>query len=184
MSNEHPISFVESLLSDHRITGEVQMSTYRYHPRALWDDRTIYSIPVGQLRFRYETLASGLGEDEDIAFHSLVMTPNGKKHFPLVDFNIPERERVEETAAFLVTEYRAPSAVLVHSGRSYHLYLGLLIPESEWVKFMGRILLLNGRNEPFPVDSRWVGHRLMEGYAALRWSARVSPCTPSIVREW
>ena len=40
----------------------------------------------------------------------------------------------------------------------------------EWIKFMGSLLLLNIPGKIKIVDSRWVGHRLLGGYASLRWS--------------
>jgi hypothetical protein len=49
---------------------------------------------------------------------------------------------------------------------------------------MGRLLLLNLPEKPCLVDTRWVGHRLIGGYAALRWSAKMHPRKPALVREW
>jgi len=186
MINEHPIEFTESLLKAHtRICG-VQISVYRYHPESLWDDRTTYNISVNHLRSRYESLLSRIKDDEDIAFDSVVTMTNGrtKKHFGLVDFNTSLRERAEEASDLLVREYNAPQAALAFSGRSYHLYLGILLSHVAWVRFMGRVLLLNLRSQPPVIDSRWVGHRLIGGCASLRWSAKGRPHLPQIIRQW
>ena len=68
-----------------------------------------------------------------------------KRHFALLDFQTAEMARVQQVAEMLIEEYRSPRAALVHSGRSYHLYMGVLLTHASWVKFMGRILLLNAR---------------------------------------
>jgi hypothetical protein len=97
-------------------------------------------------------------------------------------------DAVEVAAQTLIGEYQIKRAALFASGRSYHLYLGALFLREEWVKFMGRLLLLNPRRGPLLTDPRWIGHRLMGGYGALRWSANTSPYSkvgpPKLVRSW
>jgi len=187
MNRVHPIDFMESVLAEETRIGEVQLSVYRYHAQSLLDDCITYKVAVAQLRATYDRLADKLDEQEDIAFDSLVKL-RGKagieRHFALLDFQTTDAERVEQACKLLVAERRRPRAALVHSGRSYHLYMGELLSYAEWVTFMGRILLLNGRDEPPTVDARWVGHRLMAGYSALRWSAKGRPYLPRVVQQW
>ena len=182
----HPIDFTESFLADHKNICEIQISSYRTHPQSLWDDRNCYSMSAKQLRRRYERLLQQVDENEEIAFDSIITMANGKakKHIGLVDFNTSEKERAEQASWLLIQEYHVRRAALVFSGRSYHLYLGILLSHAEWVKFMGRILLLNLRDQTPVIDSRWVGHRLIGGYGSLRWSARSKPCLPTIIKEW
>jgi hypothetical protein len=182
----HPMEFTASLLGAHTSICGVQISVYRYHSQSLLDDRTTYNISVSNLHSRYEALVSRIDDDQDIAFDSVVTMANGKtkKHFGLVDFNTSLRERAEEASDLLVREYNAPQAALVFSGRSYHLYLDVLLSHAAWVHFMGRILLLNLRNQPPVIDSRWVGHRLIGGCASLRWSAKGKSQSPQIIRQW
>jgi hypothetical protein len=52
------------------------------------------------------------------------------------------------------------------SGNSYHFYGRTLLEHRDWVKFIGRSLLL----EPL-VDVRYLGHCLLDGFASLRISA-------------
>jgi hypothetical protein len=182
---EHPIEFVDSFLATCADVCAVQFSVYRYHPESLWDDRKSYAVSPGELRSKYAQLAKQLEDNEDIAFDSVVKDGRGRKrHFGLVDFNTPDRVRAEQASDLLVSEYEVPRAALVFSGRSYHLYMGMLLSHPSWVKFMGRILLLNPRNEPPIIDSRWVGHRLVGGCASLRWSARGRPNLPVVLRAW
>lgn len=87
---------------------------------------------------------------------------------------------------------------LYRSGRSFHLYGQVLMTESEWHRYMGRMLLLNvpasrrlrsgnfsdvfdedmkdeEKYEPVPavilVDSRWIGHSLEAGQSYMRLTA-------------
>jgi hypothetical protein len=187
MNSVHPIDFMESLLAEEGRIGEVQFSIYRYHPQSVIDDCTTHRVPVARLRATYDQLADGLDEQQDIAFDSLVglrTKTGGKRHFALLDFQTTDAERVNRVAESLVLERRPPRAALVHSGRSFHLYMGELLSHADWVRFMGRILLLNTRDAPPTVDARWVGHRLMAGYSALRWSAKGRPFSPEVIRQW
>ena len=189
MSCVYPIDFIESLLAADRRIREVQLSVYRYHPQSLFDDRNpTKHVSAVNLRKTYEHLVQGLGDQEDIAFHSTVRMDDDvtERHFGLLDFQAGTTERavVERAAELLIQEYHPAKAALVHSGRSYHLYMGTLFSHAEWVAFMGRVLLLNLRDQPPTVDPRWIGHRLMAGYGALRWSANVRKPVPEVVRQW
>ena len=60
--------------------------------------------------------------------------------------------------------------VFYDTGRSLHGYLPNLIPQFIWPGYLGRLLLINKVACPAVVDIRWVGHALVRGFAALRWS--------------
>jgi hypothetical protein len=187
MNSTHPINFIESVLAEDRRISEVQLSVYRYHPHSLSDDCITHSVIARQLAATYERLSAQLDEDEDIAFDSLIKISGEaitKRHFALLDFQTTDASRVEQVSELLIAERHPPRAALVHSGRSYHLYMVELLSHADWVSFMGRILLLNDRDESPTVDDRWVGHRLIAGYGALRWSAKGRPKLPTIIREW
>jgi hypothetical protein len=187
----HPLDFVLNFLARHPRVTDVFLSTYRSHPESLIDDRETYRIDANKLQLKYDTLVNGLLRNEEIAFHSFVRTigsPKAEKHIPLVDFQSRNPRAVEAAAEMLIREYQIKRAALFVSGRSFHLYLGALFLPKEWVKFMGRLLLLNPRRGPLLTDPRWIGHRLMGGYGALRWSANTSPYSkvgpPKLVRSW
>lgn len=188
MNRVHPIDFVESILAANKRIKEVQLSVYRYHPQSLFDDRepTLH-VPTAELRDAYGRFVKELKKGEDIAFHSMVKMADGvEKHFGLLDFQAGTTEIavVTQASEVLIEQYRPHKAALVHSGRSYHLYLGTLFDQAQWVGFMGRVLLLNLRDQPPTIDPRWIGHRLMAGYGALRWSANVTKPLPKVVRQW
>jgi hypothetical protein len=190
--NIQPIDFIEDVMIKRRRVTGVFLSIYRDHPESLIDDRVSYSVPIQNLRSKYQALLQRLKKDEEIAFHSVVTTSGqrlgSKKHIPVIDFRSRDRVRVEQTVQMLLDEYRVQQAALFASGRSFHLYLDALFASDDWVKFMGRLLLLNPRRGVVLTDARWVGHRLMGGYAALRWSANTPPYDqfgpPRLVREW
>ena len=152
---------------------EVTFSVYRYVPRDLSDQRRLVTVPVERLAERYEELSRTLGDGEEIAFHSSVNGAAGETlHIPMIDFHGASiDEHVPELEA-LLSEWGIPRMALFSSGRSFHGYGLALFDAKEWVRFMGRLLLLNPPPEdrsPW-VDARWIGHRLMSGSGALRWS--------------
>lgn len=186
----HPLSFVEAFLAAQRQVCQVALSVYRYQPQSLTEVRAQYLIPPDELRLQYERLLTQLGDDKEIAFDSLVrVAADGEpleRHIPLVDFKSSDGDEVQAVVERLRAENGGASAALYSSGRAFHLYLGVLLPREEWLRFMGRTLLLNLPGQPEMIDARWVGHRLMGGYAALRWSARSSRSnsSPELVRKW
>lgn len=187
MNTTHPINFVESLLAQNGLIYEVQLSRYQYHAQSLAEESAPVAVPVAKLRDVFHDLERGLGADEDIAFDSVVRLRGEeitKCHFALLDFETSDLQRIEDASKVLISEYDAKQAVLVNSGRSYHLYMDVLLSHDAWVHFMGRALLLNCRGESPTVDARWIGHRLIGGHAALRWSAKAKPFVPEIVQRF
>jgi hypothetical protein len=187
MTNTHPINFVESLLVQNELIYQVQFSRYHYHPHSLTEESTPVVVSAGKLRDTFQDLEKRLRPDEDIAFDSVMRMRDKeitKCHFALLDFETSDLERIEFASKALIGEYGAKQAILVNSGRSYHLYMDVLLTHDAWVRFMGRALLLNTRDEPPTVDARWIGHRLIGGHAALRWSAKAKPFVPKVVRRF
>jgi hypothetical protein len=186
MNTTHPIIFLESLLAQNQLIYQVQLSRYQYHPHSLAEESAPVAVPAARLRESFDDLERRLGAGEDIAFDSVVRMrgdESTKCHFALLDFEASDLQRIERASKVLISEYDAKQAVLVNSGRSYHLYMDVLLTHEAWVRFMGRALLLNGRDESPTVDARWIGHRLIGGHAALRWSAKTKPFVPEII-QW
>jgi hypothetical protein len=171
-----PIDFVHSFLESNGSIRFVQLSSYRRVPGAVREIRSVHRVALESLEERFDDLQRSLGSLEEVAFDSRVLAaPRLKEHafhVPLVDFASDDARRVRRVSDLLVEENHASCAALFSSGRAYHLYIGTLLSTPEWVQFMGRILLLNQRGKSELVDTRWVGHRLFGGFAALRWSAR------------
>ncbi|MDB4916370.1 MAG: hypothetical protein JWM95_4014 [Gemmatimonadetes bacterium] len=187
----HPHEYVRSLLLANRAIRQIELSTYINVPESLTDRRESFCVRAEDVERRFGALAKSLSAEEEIAFHSRVQVEGAPgrlrpRHFPLLDFKTADSGVAEDASERLVAEHEAPRAALFTSGHSYHLYMDLLLSDAQWTKFMGRVLLLNPREGPAIVDNRWVGHRLMSGFGALRWSANTPPYTqpPRLLRRW
>jgi hypothetical protein len=172
----HPIAFVSAFLTHCPDIREVELSAYRYQPQSVTDERSVIRVPAAHLRQRFEALQRIIPKDWDVAFHSRVVaeTRDGPRimHIPLIDFRGELDQPALTAVRLLLLELGVAHAALVSSGRSFHLYAQALLSPEAWVSFMGRILLLNEPHGRELVDSRWVGHRLIAGYASLRWTKR------------
>lgn len=97
-----------------------------------------------------------------------------QRHIPMIDFNVPHGDALGyrpdaehlQTLGLNLDHFR-----YFNSGRSFHGYGTSLLKYEEWVAFMGKLLLLNNEDCAHElIDSRWVGHRLIKGTGALRWT--------------
>lgn len=102
-------------------------------------------------------------------------------HIPMVDFTVPTDKFNPLTDADAAlgeigkkTSVCAASLDFYSSGRSYHAYGRELLTEEEWLNFMASLLLVNRPEHPELIDTRWVGHRLMQRSGALRFT-KTSP---------
>lgn len=113
-----------------------------------------------------------LGPKEELAWHSWVECRGLGYHIPMVDFmGRPENSAIRQLGQMLASEMDLNNhLVLFDTGRSFHGYFPDLIPEHSWHKYLGHLLLLNEQHSPSLIDTRWVGHGLVRGFTALRWS--------------
>jgi hypothetical protein len=113
-----------------------------------------------------------LGSDEEMAWHSWVESSGVGFHIPMIDFaGRPARSVLSEVNRTVATEMGFHADLLLFdTKRSFHGYFAELIPEQAWLKYLGELLLLNEVNRSPVIDARWVGHALMRGFTALRWS--------------
>ena len=111
-------------------------------------------------------------KDEKIWVHealsvvSRVRTRNGYCHIPLLDMDLPIDEAGTGEAEEVARGLGINSGAIIDSGKSYHFWGLDLLSENQWRTFMYRALLLDR------VDSRWIGHRLIDGHASLRISQK------------
>lgn len=179
MSSEtkHPLAAIMGFCSSHPEIKQIEFSIYKYQPQTVADTRIIVPCEARRMRSTFYRLRKNLDKDQEVAFHSRVYVKTWKSwyrpqifHIPMIDFSnevtLADLAQLES----VLQDFNCDKAFLFSSGRSYHLYgLTLLTPDT-WVNFMGRILLLNLPSNHNLVDCRWVGHRLMAGYASLRWT--------------
>ena len=111
--------------------------------------------------------------DQELAFHSLIKTKYGKTfHIPMIDFSSSSLDIEIYYRLKNFIDYKILSnMVFFKSGNSFHAYSTKLLTHKEWLSFMGSLLLINPPNSSINIiDNRWIGHRIMSGYASLRWS--------------
>lgn len=172
--SSHPISFVDHLREKFGANLVLGFSCYKYLPRSRVDDRKRFKIPIDQVThnwLRHQLLT--LQPSQELALESQVTFNGVARHIPMLDFRGMTKGQLSAISEALPKQYQGDIDVFF-SGRSYHAYYVQLLTRSQWIKFMGSALLCNTPSDPSVVDQRWVGHRLMGGYAALRWSCNTS----------
>lgn len=170
----HPIELIATLRARANRRLTLSFSCYFYQPQSPFDRRERFSVDANDVsRAWLDQRFSRLQPGWDLALDSVVhQEKGGARHLPMIDFATGQLGRAEFIHLRRVLgERRLRNLEFFASGRSFHAYGLELLKPKEWIEFMGRLLLLNLPGQPPLVDSRWIGHRLMAGYSALRWSA-------------
>jgi hypothetical protein len=112
-----------------------------------------------------------LGPTEELAWHSWVEWKGIGFHIPMIDFVDQPDQSTLRDLSMIVSEIGLKGGfVFYETGRSLHGYFPGLIPQHTWPAFLGRLLLVDQLDRPPVIDTRWIGHALVRGFAALRWS--------------
>ncbi len=169
---DHPYWHVRSVIAANQsVIKSVELSYYTYVARSVFDDRQVFLMRPS------EFLDVGLIEDifrhcpreMEVAVHSrLLMTSGDILHIPMIDMSTGSVAQLHKLKPIIGQKFF--DFTWYKSGRSYHGYGKTLINERTWCSFMGELLLVNQIGRPHTVDPRWIGHRLISGYSALRWS--------------
>ncbi len=149
-----------------------EFSHYTYTPRTIADERSIFLVRGEELLSEVQIggLLRSAPKGQELALHSRVHFSDGTvQHIPMVDLSAPATGVLTRVLAVLPDEI-ANSMLWFESGRSHHGYGQLLVNHDDWIRIMGRLLLVNQPQMPTIVDPRWIGHRLLAGYSALRWT--------------
>lgn len=170
---DHPIQLV-SEIGERWPDLTLSFSQYFYRPRSPFDERLLFAqraadVTVEWLRAQLQKLPQGW----DLALNSNVKDSRSREHhLPMIDF---AKRAVSAADVIFMRSILGASfcrrLTFFDSGRSLHAYGLQLLGPGEWREFMGRLLLLNPLHEEPLIDTRWVGHRLVSGYSALRWSS-------------
>jgi hypothetical protein len=125
-------------------------------------------------------ISSKLPPKYDLGVASLVYIGDEKFHIPMMDFKCDySAKNLKKIKEFLKNIGQV--GVILFSGMSYHFYGINLIPDSDWHEFMGKCLLFNDY-----VDTRYIAHRLIDGYSCLRISRgtknRPTPRVVSVIK--
>ncbi|KAA6129667.1 primase 1D-like protein [Cupriavidus cauae] len=166
----HPLLVLKQLRQHYGDAVSCTFSVYEYQPQSIDDKRQSFSVKISEVTYAWlESVLAGLPPKVELALHSNVILEGKTLHIPMVDFATRSRAQLPKLKEFLGQKI-VDSILWFDSGRSFHGYAATLITEIEWIELMGRLLLANKPNQTPLTDPRWVGHRLIAGYSALRWS--------------
>lgn len=174
----HPYWHIRKVAEIYPSIKEFYFSYYHYYPKTIEDERKTFKMERHLLLQEeiVQQVMENTPSSYELAFHSLVVNDDNEiYHLPLIDMHSMSFSQLKKFSRFIeIFSAKSLGTVWFDSGRSYHGYGSVLLKNSEWVAYMGRILLANDPTMPPIVDPRWVGHRLMGGYAALRWTMKTS----------
>jgi hypothetical protein len=168
----HPYWQMRTLIDNEPIVEFLTLSYYVYRPQSLVDERTVIHVSRADfLDISFITrLIDRCPQNQDLAAHSLMQCNDDiARHIPMVDMSTNARAHLSKLRAFLDTETFF-GFTWFESGRSFHGYGNHLLTHEQWISYMGQLLLSNQKDLKPTVDPRWIGHRLIAGYAALRWT--------------
>jgi hypothetical protein len=172
----HPVVCVAQILAPwFNSKAEVQMSKYNYVPQSFQDHRSEFSLQVNLLNEnKLLAMLTSLEPEYELAMHSKIIIDNNVYHIPMIDFGSKGTSpAASETIKELCRHWNIGFNIF-ESGRSFHAYGNRLLTNEQWIQFMGSLLLLNKPSGYKLIDERWIGHRIMAGYSALRWSKNTS----------
>lgn len=172
----HPRCLINRYSAHFGENCEFEFGIYKYIPQTVSDERLIIKVSSSEVDNWFAEQSKKLHPNYDIAIQSRVYDKHSQEtyHIPMIDFagGLTKADfiRVEQSLSDIgLTDF-----YVVKSGRSFHLYGYPLIPSSLLSSFFGRVLLLNEPNKSPISDVRWIGHRLIAGYGALRWTCNNS----------
>ena len=171
-NDHHPYWHVRSIVEQHENISHVSYSRYTYTPQTVEDTRQIGSMQREQFLDpkHIEEIILATPPGQELAIHSNFLLSNGEtNHLVMVDMATSSQAHLEKLRIFL-GDNLFKNILWFSSGRSFHGYGSNLLNERDWIKFMGLLLLANRPHFGWTVDPRWIGHRLIAGYAALRWT--------------
>lgn len=172
LADDHPYWGVRSIVENDSNIDSLNFSYYTYVPQSLLDQRKIFVIFREQfldVRFMRKAILD-TPSGQELALHSTIHHKSMQTvHIPMIDMSTGSSAQLEKVRPVLGEEIFL-NFDWYRSGRSYHGYGRFLMTHDEWLVQMGKLLLVNKIGLPPTVDPRWVGHRLIAGYAALRWT--------------
>lgn len=168
----HPYWLMHSVVSSEPAVKTLYLSYYLHRPQSLVDERTL--LAVSRANFldpqHIAQLIDRCPPDQELAIQSAMDCTDGVvRHIHMVDMSTSSRAHLGKLKAFVGAETFHGYAWF-ETGRSYHGYGNQLVTQEQWVAYMGLLLLSNQKDLKATVDPRWIAHRLIAGFATLRWS--------------
>ena len=170
---EHPIHGLVNSLLQNNVNLVLEFSRYVHLGPGRTLSRDIFHVEAANLNATWlANQICSLSQKQELALHSRVLQQGQAYHIPMVDFAHVESLETLLEKTVPVSQLLSTDIALYDSGQSMHGYYFCMIGEREWYKYLGKLLLCNGRlaMDEHVVDSRWVGHSLDHGFSALRWS--------------
>lgn len=173
LPSTHPYWLVRELAAKAQDSiRRLHLSHYVYVPQTISDNRCLVELEIAdfiQPKFVEEVINS-IPTDRELAFHSLVsLTDGSEAHIPLIDMSTGSAAQLEKLRPYLGADLYGLFE-WYRSGRSFHGYAAALVSPKQWAAMLGVLLLANQKGLAPTVDPRWIGHRLIAGYSALRWT--------------
>ncbi len=169
--SQHPVSILQSFFKKIvrlHSQAEAEFSYYSYSPQTIVDQRELFKVPLASITPLWlKEVLTKIPSGVELAFHSRIWVDELPYHIPMADFSVSHRAKRLLPNLIIVGSLKL-KPIWFDSGRSYHVYSSLLLNDDELVGYFAELLTLP-KSEKL-VDVRWVGHRLMAGYASLRWS--------------
>jgi hypothetical protein len=172
----HPCLVLEEIIARYGADLIFTYSRYRVAPSGLQGSAPRTAVlKVAARDLTPEWLGERFAElspDQEMAWHSWVEHKGVAFHIPMIDFiGRPGQSLVFQLSRTLTGEMDFSSHLtLFDTGRSFHGYFADLIPEHAWLQYLGLLLVFGEQNRAPIIDTRWVGHALVRGFTALRWS--------------
>jgi hypothetical protein len=169
---DHPYFYIRQFVDSESQISDLVFSFYFYRPQSLVDERKVIIVARDSFLDTEEFLSilEKCPANFEVAFHSTIITKDGETlHIPMIDMSTGARAQLDKLDEH-IGKNLFDRLGFFESGRSFHVYGNTLFTEKEWMKFMGELLLSNKKDLKPLVDPRWIGHRLIAGYSALRWT--------------
>jgi hypothetical protein len=169
----HPLRFLSELRARFGEDIVLSFSKYTYRRRERRDERETFAVQIRDVTTHWLRHQLKLLQPyQELALESRTKVNGLSKHIPMLDFSGMRKGQLIAIMEVLPANY-GDGMQVYFSGRSFHAYFPRLLTPRQWVKFMGSALLCNTSSFDV-IDQRWIGHRLIGGYAALRWSKNTS----------
>jgi hypothetical protein len=172
---QHPLVLMEQIAACHGSDLVYTYSRYEIAPpglQAAARRSDVLRVSASELTpgWLADRLAE-LGPTEELAWHSWVECRGIGFHIPTIDFvHHPGKSTLNDLSSLASELGLRGDFVFYETGRSFHGYFPRLIPQHAWLGYLGRLLLVDQLDTPPVIDTRWIGHSLVRGFAALRWS--------------
>jgi hypothetical protein len=183
-SRLHPIILASSWRTALGDGWTAHFSRYVYRPQSVEDERKYINVPLEAVTEEWlDDQLARLSPGEEISIHSKLTKGRMIRHIPMIDFAIATG--AHEQVISWAREHLHMKLHVFDSGRSFHAYGVRPVTTAEWIRLMGLLLLGNLPDKAPVVDSRWIGHRLLAGYSALRWSKNTAQYVgwPTLLEE-